>query len=113
MPDWAAGAAHGSQRSERAEPAVATPASMAHRPASTVAQTPLAGVRGIAPGQWRYLQRTLGNHQLGQLLHRAQGTSSLVDQSARSEVQTRLSRDLSTVPAQTGVPAAGSALRQR
>jgi hypothetical protein len=113
MPDWAAGAAHDSQRSERSEPAIATPASMAHRPASTVAQTPLTGGRGITPGQLRYLQRTLGNHQLGQLLHRAHGMSSLVDQSARPEVQTRLSRDLSPVPAQTSVPAAGSASRQR
>jgi hypothetical protein len=89
MPDWAVGAANDSQRSERSEPAVATPASMARRPSGAAVLTPPAGVRGIAPGQLHYLQRTLGNHQLGELLRRAHGQGSPVEQSARAAPQSR------------------------
>jgi len=80
-------AANDTQPSRRSEPAVTTPSAMAHQPPGAVVQTPLAGVRGLAPSQLQYLQRTLSNHQLGELLRRAYAMASPVGQSARPEVQ--------------------------
>jgi hypothetical protein len=58
------------QRPERSEPAAAMHSSMADRPPGAVVQASLAGVRGLAPGQLHFLQRTLGNRQLGAVLRR-------------------------------------------
>ena len=65
---------------------------MAHRLLSAGVQTPLAGVRGLAPNQVQYLQRTIGNHRLGAVLRRAQGMPSPVEQSAHPDVEARLGR---------------------
>ena len=89
---YAARAATDTQRSDRFDRAVTAPSSMAHRLLGAGVQTPLAGVRALAPNQVQYLQRTLGNHQLGAVLRRAQGISSPVGQSALAEVEGRLGR---------------------
>jgi hypothetical protein len=52
---------------ERSEAAVVPPTSPAQRPPGAVVQTPLVG----GPGDVRRLQRTLGNHRLGELLQHA------------------------------------------
>ena len=85
-------AATDAQRSDRSDPAVTAPSSMAHRLLSAGVQTPLAGVRGLAPNQVQYLQRTIGNHRLGAVLRRAQGMPSPVEQSAHPDVEARLGR---------------------
>jgi hypothetical protein len=80
---------------------------MARRPPGAVVQAlAAAGVRSLAPGQLHDLQRTLGNHQLGELLRPAYGMASPVEQSARSGMQASLGQDFSTVPAHTGEAAA-------
>src|SRR4029453_10007366 len=101
MRAYAAKAASDTQRAMRSEPGVTAPPSIAHRPPGTVAQTPLAGVRGLAPSQFQYLQRTVGNHQMGELLRRASVIGSPVQASARRQVQEGLGQGSRSSPAHT------------
>lgn len=64
-----------------------------------------ASVDRLGSSQWLHLRRTTGNHQGGELLHRASGMAPAVGSSVSPGMEARFGHDFSNVPAQTEGPA--------
>ena len=83
-------------RSNLSKPGVNRLSSTAQQSLGTVEQKlPSADVRGLEPNQLLHLQRTIGNHRVGELLGSAYGMASPVGSSVRPEVEAHFGHDFS------------------